>query len=642
MPIQAVTTIDFETNKIQDRPTYPPRPVGVSVQFPGERRPTYYAWGHPTRNNCTAAHARDVLRKAWGEAHAGRVPLLFQNAKFDLEVAEVAFGLEPPAWDQIHDTLFLLFLSDPRAPSLSLKPSAERILGMPATEQETLKAWILDHVFTEQPGGEGAVKVADVRPSGWYHVPTSKFGAFIAQAPGDLVGEYAKGDVVRTLKLYRKLYPEIMRRGMGAAYDRERRLLPILLENEQQGILVDHVGLSRDLKKYEAAQHAVEAWLRKRLKTPELDFGKGVEVADALESRGVVTEFAATKTGKRSVSKKTLTADVFSDRKIFLALGYRNRLDTCLTTFYRPWLAMSAKDGYLRTAWNQVRGENYGTRTGRLSSNHPNFQNVPKTFDDKNDGYAHPDFLELPELPLMRQYLLPDRNTVWLHRDYSQQELRILAHFEDGTLLLAYQNDPSIDVHVFVQSEIKRLRNLDLPRRAVKIVNFGMLYGMGLAKLAESLSTTVEEARKIKDAQRAAIPGLAELERLIRALAAAGEPIRTWGGREYFKEPDKLDEKTGRMRSFEYKLLNDLIQGSAADCTKEAVIRYHNHPKREGRFLVTVHDELNSCVVKSLVKQEMALKREVMASVEFDLPMLSDGKTGPSWASLTKFKEGPL
>jgi DNA polymerase I-like protein with 3'-5' exonuclease and polymerase domains len=146
----------------------------------------------------------------------------------------------------------------------------------------------------------------------------------------------------------------------------------------------------------------------------------------------------------------------------------------------------------------------------------------------------------------------------------------------------------------------------------------------------------VEEARFIKAAQRKAIPGLAELDAGIKAAARAGDPIRTWGGRLYYTEEPKMID--GRMRTFEYKLLNYLIQGSAADCTKEAVIRF-DEARRESRFLVTVHDEINISAPAKAMKQEMQILREVMASVEFDAPMISDGKVGKSWGTLTKFKE---
>lgn len=619
----APITIDFETEAIERRPVYPPVPVGFSILRPGERKSSYHAWGHPTGNNTTKGAAAKVLRDAWRSGQ----PLLFHNAKFDYDVAQVHMGMRDLPWHLIHDTLYLLFLHDPHARSLSLKPASENILGMPPEEQDAVRQWLIDHKI---------VRKNDAR-----------WGAHIAKAPGDIVGRYADGDVLRTIRLFRKLYPEIVARGMGEAYDRERRLMPVLLANEREGMRVDMRGMERDLKVYEAAMETADAWLRKRLRSKDMNVDSDADVADALEKCNLITEWTRTAPskrfpeGQRSVAKKNLTVDKFRDKKVFAVLGYRNRLATCLGTFMRPWLEMAhVSDGLVFTNWNQVRQANSndgfaGARTGRLSSN-PNFQNIPKDFYDKGDGYFHPGHIEIPELPYMRRYILPDKGQVFCHRDYNQQELRILAHFEDDKLCAEYNENPRLDVHDYVGEEIQHIYGLALERRAVKILNFGMVYGMGLGKLAAGLGTTVDEARKIKMAQLQAIPGLKALNKSIKEIGKSGEAIRTWGGREYYTEPPKIID--GRSQTFEYKLLNYLIQGSAADCTKEAIIRY-DEVRKHGRFLVTVHDENNTSVPKSAVKEEMEIQRQVMQSIEFDVPMLSDGKTGPNWGALKKYKE---
>jgi DNA polymerase-1 len=365
-----------------------------------------------------------------------------------------------------------------------------------------------------------------------------------------------------------------------------------------------------------------------------------------LDRAGIVTEWVYTEPtknhpeGQRSVAKKNMTVDMFRDKKVAAVLGYRNRLGTCLGTFMKPWATVANQSGGLiYTKWNQVRGGDeggmVGARTGRLSSS-PNFQNIPKNFADKDDGYVHPTVIDVQELPLMRQYILPDKGEVLGHRDYNQQELRILGHFEDDTLCAAYNENPRMDVHTFVQGAIKEILGLEINRSSTKILNFGMIYGMGLGKLADDTHTTVEEAKRLKQAQMAAIPGLKELTKVINKRGRDGEAIRTWGGREYYCEPPKT--VNGRFMTFEYKLLNYLIQGSAADCSKQSIINYHII-RKEGRFLLTVHDENNLSIPKKAVKQEMALLREAMESVKFDVPMLSDGKTGPRWSQLVAFKE---
>jgi DNA polymerase I-like protein with 3'-5' exonuclease and polymerase domains len=146
------------------------------------------------------------------------------------------------------------------------------------------------------------------------------------------------------------------------------------------------------------------------------------------------------------------------------------------------------------------------------------------------------------------------------------------------------------------------------------------------------------------EAHKRALPdvkGRGGLDEELKRIGRAGEAINTWGGREYYCEAPGYSKKYGREMTFEYKLLNYIIQGSAADATKEAIIRYHDHPKKEGRFLVTVYDEVNVSADKGVYKSEMAVLRECMESIEFDVPLLTDGKTGPNWADVKKFAEGP-
>lgn len=613
----APITCDFETEGI-DRRTYPPKPVGFSLKRRGERKSRYYAWGHPSGNNCSLTDAKRILKSEWTSG----VPLLFHNGKFDVDVAVTHMGMPMLNWDMYHDTMFQCFLNDPHALNFQLKSQAELVLDMPPEERDMLKEWILANI-----------PEARQKPSEW--------GKFICKAPGDIVGKYADGDVMRTYALHNKLYPKILSLGMGGAYDRERRLMPILLENEKHGVRLDLRRLEKDLVTYEEAFVKVEAWIRKRLKSPDLNLDSPEELADAIARVFPDTKFLATATGKRSVSKDSLQQAV-TDTRLFLALGYRSRLSTCLTTFMRPWLEIGRENGgWLRPSWSQTRQakdakKSKGARTGRLICAEPNLLNLSKSFEGRNDGYTHPTFIQLPELPLVRVYLLPDVGGVWCHRDYNQQELRILGHFENGSLCEQYNNDPRLDVHEFVRGAILELLGIQTERRQTKILNFGMIYGMGMGTLAEDMGVTVDEAKSLKSAQLTAIPGLKDLDKDIKRLGRAGEAIRTWGGRLYHAEEPKLIN--GRHQTFEYKLLNYLIQGSAADCTKEAVIRYHD-VKKDGRFLVTVYDEINNSAPKKAYKQEMKLMREVMQSVEFDVPMLSDGKYGASWGELTKYEE---
>src|SRR3546814_829109 len=131
-------TVDFETHGIDARPHYPPVPVGVSIK-PWGKKSRYYAWGHLQGNNCSWEEARAALLDAYDNPDG----VLFQNGKFDVDVADVHLDVPIPAWDKIHDTQFLLFLDDPHQIELGLKPSAERLLGIPPEEQDAVGDWLV-------------------------------------------------------------------------------------------------------------------------------------------------------------------------------------------------------------------------------------------------------------------------------------------------------------------------------------------------------------------------------------------------------------------------------------------------------------------------------------------------------------------
>lgn len=590
------------------------------------------SWGHVTGgNNCSLDDARRTLHEIYKEVRQD-TPLLCHNAKFDMEVAEDWFQLELPPWHCFHDTMFLAFLDDPHQRQLGLKPTANRLLGMPPDEQDHVKTWLLEH--RKQLEAEYGIKVSE-----------GNTGAFIAYAPGNVVEPYANGDVIRTEKLFDYLYNDVCTRGMVKAYERELQCLPILLRNEQEGIRVDEAALARDQPIFEAAKDKADIWLRKKLGSPDLNLDSTKELVEVLDRTGMVTDWVLTEKGNKSTAKKNLTPDMWRDPKAAQVFAYRQKCGTVLETFIRPWQQYSM-DGIMHTNWNQVRqskraqdkDDTSGTRTGRPSSDTPNFLNMPKNLEDKGDGFIHPAFLNVPQLPWVRKYILPDyKDHVIGRRDYNQQEIRILAHFEDGELQQNYRINPRWDVHDFVKAAILEMTGIDLPRGAVKTINFGMLYGMGLKTLAARLRMSYDEAKLLKRTQLSALPGLAALDSALKARGRAGDYIQTWGGRQYYCEPPFIFPEGGQQ-TFEYKLLNYLIQGSAADCTKESLIRYDSI-RKDGRFLLTVYDENNMSVPKDALKSEMLLMRDAMMSVEFDVPMLSDGEWGMNLGELSKLKE---
>jgi DNA polymerase I-like protein with 3'-5' exonuclease and polymerase domains len=629
MKLPAVFTVDFETLPIDKRPDYPPKPTAMSIIAPGKRKPERFMWGQPSGNNCSEAQAKRALKAVWKPGNK----ILCHNAKFDVDVAETHMGVPTLPAEDVHDTFILAFLHNPHSRELALKGLAETLLDMPPDERDVIDEWakrnraeLLQKFFTKP-----------FRP-----------GAYIGFAPGEIVGPYMDGDVIRTLGLFKFYWPYIVDSGMLAAYRREQKVLRIFLDNERVGIRVAEKQMRKDLPLYRAGKEAADTWLRTRLKAKDLNIDSDIDFAQALIKARMVREedFAITKGGQLSVSKVNLTPDLFKDVRVARAFGYRNRMATVLNMFLEPWLAQLARrgDGYISTNWNQVRGERGGTRTGRPSTSDPNFLNISKAWG-VDDGYEHPDHLDVRELPLVRRYLLPDEGDVWLHRDYNGQELRLLAHFEDGPLMEAYRANPWMDVHQFVADLIEDVTGLSFARKNVKIANFRIIYGGGAPATASGVGCTLQEAQELLSAHGRALPsikGRGGLAETTKRMGKNGEPIVTWGGRLYYCEPPGYSKKYKRHMTYEYKLLNYECQGSAADVTKQSMINYNEHPDRKGRFLVQVYDE-NNVSSGPNPKKEMAVLRQSMEMIsdQLDVPLLSEGKSGPTWGDQKKFEEGP-
>lgn len=634
-------TIDCETHGIEGRPKYPPMPVGVSIKYPGKKA-KYYAFGHPSENNCCYSDAKQALREAYD--YASKHPqdgMLFQNGKFDVDVIEVHFGLKVPVWTLIHDTMFLLFLDDPHQQELGLKPSAHRLLGIAPDEQDEVADWLIQH----QPIKN--VTISKAKSSDHY------FGKYTAYAPGNLVGKYANGDTGRTEKIFNHLWPKIVKQEMLAAYDRERELMPILLEMERQGVPVDLKRLRKGVAMYNQLRDKIDLWIIKQLKAdPTINLDSGQQLVNAMVAAGKADPdlMPRTATGKFQHNKEALLVGV-TDKVLLAMLKYRSQLKTCLDTFMIPWLRVAEQSGGLIfTTWNQVKApkddRSAGTRTGRLSST-PNFQNIPKEFiaifHHENPKLKLPKcpFKDMPSLPRVRSYVIPFKGHIFVDRDYSQQEPRILAHFDGGQLMAKYLENPWIDFHDYAKEELEKMGKF-YERKPVKNTNLGLIYGMGVGKLAIKNDMTVEESSELKKAILKLYPGLKDMYSDMKVRAKLKQPIRTWGGRVYYCEEPKIVD--GRLREFDYKMVNVLVQGSAADCTKEGIIRHYRAKHKATRLILNVHDQLTASTPKKLMKTEMKVLKESMESVEFDVPMLSEGSVSETnWYDLKDYdKKGVL
>lgn len=589
-------TIDFETKAIVGSPAHqPPEPVGVALRLPGLGS-TYMAWGHPVGNNCTKQDAYNVLEKVWTEK------FITQNGpRFDVPVGQAHFDLPAVVPGQVEDTLYQIYLYDPHAFSLSLKPAAERILRMPPDEANKLEEWIKSHI----PG---------------INKDTNPWGAHICDAPGDIVAPYAIGDCTRADALHDFLTPWIEEQGMSPAYQRELQLAPLLNEQEVKGVFIDLPRLEKDAKKYEAALLKVEAELVAMLKCPpDINWNSGDQVAWAIQNseKCDLNKWPKTSTGKYSTSRENLHVAI-TDPRLYQLLAYRGPLHTCLSTFIRPWLAQAQLfGGYIHPQWNATRNDRGGTRTGRLSSFAPNFQNIPKEFtDDLGEPLKPPK--GYPALPLMRVYVLPRPGEKFVSADFHSQEVRILGHFAEGPIKTVYDEDPHADIHQACSDLIFNHTGIRIHRKQVKIIAFTIIYGGGVGKIAAGLGVDWDTARRFRRAYLDTI----QVEGLmddVTSIGDSGGHITTWGGRV-------LRAPQGRG----YALVNYLIQGSAADQTKEAVIR-------NGDFYIQVHDEI--CLSLPPKQFKEGVKRLCWAMEEmdgWDIPVRCEVSVGNNWAQMEK------
>jgi len=610
-----LATFDFETEAIEDLPVYPPKPVGLALYVEGEL-PLYYAWGHPTNNNSTEEQARKHLTDLWNNPE---VELIAHNSPFDSYIAHRHWELPLVATGQMHDTLVMAFLCDPHAMTYALKPLSEKLLGMPPEESDKLREYC--------------------QAQGYIKRGAKTYGEYICKCPGDMVGEYAIGDVVRTMKLFHYYRDTVETAGMWAAYRREMQLQPIMLQNTRDGISVDVDRLICDIRTYDRALERIDKQLFLMLGCEPFNINSDAQLADAIDKAHPGLVWTKTKTGKRSTSKANMERTLEElTGKLLALMQYRASIQTCVNTFMRPWLIQATHPlggGKIRCQWNTTRSDDGGARTGRLSSS-PNFQNLPTLESAKFKAVLrlHAEWLkdEFPPLPNVRSYIIADEGCVLCGRDYSGQELRVLAHFEDGVMIENYQKDPRMDMHQMASDMILELTGLTVSRKQTKTVNFAITYGSGLTTLAASLGCTVDEAGIIKTAYLQVLPGIAHLNDELKRRANAGKPIRTWGGRVYYVEPPRFID--GRWRTFAYKLLNVLVQGSSADITKEACIRYTQRSVH-GRLVLCVHDEVVICCPKEHAHAEMLILQQCMESIELDVKLVTDGEYGQNWFELT-------
>ena len=373
-----VYTIDFESHPIVNGAPTKPEPVGVSVKIDSSPS-VYYAWGHPTKNNCTKADAAKVLK----EVLESDSLIVAHNASFDLRICLEHFGLPFPR--SVCDTMIMAYLHDPREDSLGLKELADKYLGMPPDEQTELNNWLTSHGF--KPGRD------------------------IAKAPGDVVGKYAIGDTDRTYQLYwyyKTLMDTVPR--IWDAFNREMQLIPIVIGMEQRGL-----HLTPDIQKINTKWQGEFELIELQLKA----YGGGEEPGKkafftALANKGLIdkSKIEYTDKGNPRYGAEFLTKYISDDCLLGL-MKRRSKLQKLIGTYVRPFAEKAAKyNGKMYPYYNQTRGEDdYGTRSGRFSSN---IQQLPKgALNITKDATAKAD-----DLPNPRRLIVSKPGYSFVKRDF--------------------------------------------------------------------------------------------------------------------------------------------------------------------------------------------------------------------------------
>jgi DNA polymerase-1 len=531
--------------------------------------------------------------------------VLCHNSKFDLRVALEHLGVPIPHYTLIVDTMIMAYLIDPREASLGLKELAEKYCGIKPDEQKDLHDWIRKNVSTAKNAG-----------------------AYIYKAPGDLVGKYAEADTDMTYELYQ--YCTVMfdlharlrtsdGQNIHSAFEREMKLLPIVIGMEQRGV---HLApnIQGEFNKWQKELDLLELQLSA--------YGNGAKpgskaMFNAFISKGLIDKSKITYTEKGNPQYgQDYIENLISDSNLLNVIKRRSKLQKLLGTYLKHFAESAEKyNCKYYPYYNQTRtADDYGTRTGRFSSN---IQQLPKIalLEDKSDT------AEMADLPNPRKLIVAPPGEVLIKRDFSSQELRVCAHFAEGAALQAYVDNPRMDIHTFVKDLIFDKTGIRMERGYVKCISFLKLYGGGPSKLAFQLRISVEEARDFFTAYDAALPDFKELMKNVEALSRSGKKIFTWGGRGYDVEPSKIIH--GRKQEYYYKLGNVLIQGSSADMTKEAMIRYESHPDRKGYIYMQVHDEIVVAVDERYAESEMKVLKWAMDEIPgWDVPLCSDGFKG--------------
>ena len=459
--------------------------------------------------------------------------------------------------------------------------------------------------------------------------------------PAQFVGEYAEKDATLTLALYSHFKTLLNQQGLWSIWDLETRLIPCLVDMTLRGIRVDLDRAERSKQAVMRKEKELRQSIKKMVGT-DVEIWAATSIAQAFDKVGL--SYDRTEKGAPSFTKQFLSEHPHELPQAIVKARAYNKVNG---TFIDGILKYVDSEGRIHGHINQIRSDDGGTVSGRVSMNNPNLQQIPARD---------------PELgPMIRSLFLPEEGEQWASIDFSQQEPRIAVHYAHvlgearnteltgvKEMVEAYNNYPKTDFHTMVAEMT------GLPRKAAKSVGLGIIYGMGVNKLAGELDVPVEEAKSILKQFNDTLPFLKQLNRgvqnrlddprssgAIRSLLGRACRFNLW-------EPDSFDMNkampleearhaygptTRLKRAMTYKALNRLIQASAADMTKKAWVDCYE----AGHLpLLQVHDEL-AFSVKTL-DEAKNIQDIMINSLPLVIPNRCDIDIGPNWGETNEIK----
>lgn len=428
---------------------------------------------------------------------------------------------------------------------------------------------------------------------------------------------YACEDADVTLKLKNVLEKELKENDAEKLfYEIEMPLVPVLVNIESNGVLLDTEALKQSSEHFTAQMAAIEKEIYE-LAGEEFNIASPKQVGEILfDKLKIVDKARKTKTGQYVTSEEVLESLRHKHPVVEKILEHRG-LKKLLGTYIDALpLLINPRTGRVHTSFNQT-----VTATGRLSSSNPNLQNIP--IRDENGKE-------------IRKAFIPDEGCLFFSADYSQIELRIMAHLsEDKNMIDAFLS--GYDIHAATAAKVYKTNiedvNSDMRRKA-KTANFGIIYGISVFGLAERMNVDRKEAKELIEGYFETYPQVkAYMDKSIEVAREKGY-VETIFHRKRFL-PD-INSRNAVVRGYaERNAINAPIQGSAADIIKVAMARIYERFKREGlkaKMILQVHDELNFSVpIEEQERVEQAVIEEMEKAYKMHVPLKADCGWGKNW-----------